>query len=156
MEIKIRKADINDLEGLKELFLGIHKHHMLIDETYASEEDFAQKVEGKVLKALDKDEHMIFIAIDEENKNYVGFGFFQIVQKTTSNNKYGYINKAYLKSEYRGKGIFKQIYEKGMEWFKENGIEYIELTCNSRNVEGQRTWGGLGFEEVKKVMRKKI
>lgn len=154
MEIKIEKANIDDLESLKELYKKLHLHHVDIDETYVDENYFEKKLEKLVQKVLAQEYTSVLIA--KVDGIAAGFGVFQIKSKPTIVQKYGYIKKAYVDKEFRGQGIFKKLYEKGMEWFRENGIEFVELTCNVNNVEGQSTWAALGFEEVKKVLRKKI
>lgn len=155
MSLQIRKANIDDLESLRELYLGIREHHIAIDENYRDLDDYAQDVEKEVREVLEDSKKRVIMAFDGESA--IGFGIFNIVYKRLYKNPYfGYLYKAFVKDEYRGKGVFKNIFEKGVEWCKAKGAEYMELTCDTDNELGQNTWNALGFKEVKKIMRRKI
>jgi GNAT superfamily N-acetyltransferase len=154
MNIEIKKATREDADELVKMYREIHDYHLPFDPLYSSSEDYADEVGPMVEKDLEAEGNLILIAkVDEK---YAGFGIFKVVDRTHKSEKTGFIRKAFVRDEFRGKGLFKQIYSQGETWLKEQGVNYLELSCDSNNDLGQKTWGALGFEEVKKTMRKKI
>ena len=43
-----------------------------------------------------------------------------------------------------------------IKWFRENDIKYIELSVDSRNKIGVKTWKKFGFKEYIKKMKLKL
>lgn len=155
MNIQIRKANSADFESLKGLYMGLREHHNPLDETYASAEDYSHIVGENIEKDLNLPYSITLIALNESGEA-LGFGVFQVREKGSKTEPYGYIKKAYVKPELRGNGIFRKIYEEGVKWLKEKKVPYIELLCDSKNEIGLKNWESLGFGEVKKVMRKRL
>lgn len=151
----IREASSADFEALKGLYLGLRKHHLPFDETYQGVEEYKHEVGIRIEEDMNLPYSTTLLACDKDGKA-LGFGIFQIREKSSKADNYGYVKKAFILPEARGKGIFKKLFAEGEKWIRLQGVDYIELQCDSKNDLGLRNWDSLGFDEVKKIMRKKI
>lgn len=70
--------------------------------------------------------------------------------------KVGYINGAFVLSGYRRQGIMKKLESMLLEYFKAQGLSYIELNVITNNLLGKRSWESLGYKTFREQMRKKI
>lgn len=68
----------------------------------------------------------------------------------------GYISGAYVLPEYRKQGIMKKLESMLLEYFKEQGLTYIELNVITNNFIGKSSWESLGFKTFREQMLKKI
>lgn len=71
------------------------------------------------------------------------------------------ISEAYVKKEHRNKGVMTKLYDKCIEWAKENETDEIYLTIVENNEIAYNYWTGLGFykAELKNkliTLRKKV
>lgn len=64
----------------------------------------------------------------------------------------GFITKAFVSDEYRGQKLMRKMFDRTVSWLRENSIEHLELSVNSNNILGLRTWEGFGFVEKRKIM----
>lgn len=102
-------------------------------------------------------ERKIYIA--KENQIIVGFIAGEIISchlPISSINKVGYITGAFVLTEYRGEGIMKKLEMQIMEFFKNHGINYVEVNFISNNLPAKRCWNGLGYKTFREQARKKI
>lgn len=105
---------------------------------------------------LDNDS-IIYIAV--KNLEIIGF----IGGKIQNNflpflypDKVAYIFGAYIKKEFRRKGVLKKLEEKIISFFKERNVEYIDLNVMSYNSSGSNCWKKLGYKTFRKQKRKKL
>jgi ribosomal protein S18 acetylase RimI-like enzyme len=70
--------------------------------------------------------------------------------------KIGYIGGAYVLPSYRNKGIMKNLERLIIEYFKKQGLAYVELNVLTNNPNGKRSWESLGYKTFREQMRKKI
>lgn len=106
---------------------------------------------------VNNQERKIFIA--KENERIVGFIAGEIIGchlPVSSIKKVGYISGAYVLEEYRGIGVMKRLEILIREFFKNWGLDYIELNFISKNLTARKCWGSLGYEVFREQARKKI
>ncbi len=70
--------------------------------------------------------------------------------------KVGYINGAFVLPGYRRLGVMKKLESMLLEYFKRQGLSYIELNVITGNLLGKRSWESLGYKTFREQMRKKI
>jgi ribosomal protein S18 acetylase RimI-like enzyme len=68
----------------------------------------------------------------------------------------GYISGAYVLPNYRNKGIMKNLECLLLEYFKTQGLSYVELNVITNNFMGKKSWKSLGYKTFREQMRKKI
>ncbi len=70
--------------------------------------------------------------------------------------KIGYIGGAYVLPSYRNKGMMKNLERLIIDYFKKQGLAYVELNVLTNNPIGKRSWESLGYKTFREQMRKKI
>lgn len=108
-------------------------------------------------RALDSEEHKVFVAKDEEE--VVGFISGEIMESFLSvsdSNKVGYISSGYVDPEYRGQGIVKALEEQVIDFFRASGMKYVEVNFLSNNQLAKKAWEQLGYKTFREQARKSI
>ena len=102
-------------------------------------------------------EHKIFIARDE--KKIVGFVAGEIISchlPISSIKKVGYITGAFVLPEHRGKGVVKSLEILIIDFFKQCGLQYVELSFISKNTIAKKSWESMGYQTFREQARKEI
>lgn len=106
---------------------------------------------------VNNQERKIFIA--KEKEEIVGFIAGEIIGchlPISSIKKVGYISGAYVLEEYREIGVMKRLEMLIREFFKNRGLDYVELNFISGNLTARKCWNSLGYEVFREQARKKI
>lgn len=74
----------------------------------------------------------------------------------SSVNKIGYIEAAYVIKDFRNRNVMKQLEERLVEYFKNEGVQFVELNVLSANITGKNYWNKSGYTTFREQMRKKI
>lgn len=99
------------------------------------------------------------IYITKENGAIVGFISCEIINcflPISNIKKVGYISGAYVLPEFRGKGIMKKMETLAIDFFRSNGLKFIELNFLTKNTIAEKTWKSLGYITFREQMRKII
>ena len=67
-----------------------------------------------------------------------------------------YIEGLYLRSEFRGKGLGKQVIEAVLSWCRERGFSELATDTELRNTKAQDFFQSVGFEETYRVVEYRI
>lgn len=113
---------------------------------------------GEHLKGfLDHPLRIIYVALYEEK--VIGFIAGEMIDcylPISRTKQVGYISGAFVKSEYRGKGVMKELENRISEYFKSSGIRYVELHFITNNNVARKTWEGLGYKTFREQARKQL
>ena len=135
--MKLRRAVREDIEEIKALY------HILFHEMAALQPEYfketAQDV-GFLEKAIESEEADILLA---EEKDIVGF-------------VYTYVMDIAVLPSAQGNGVGRSLMEEAERWAKARGSDYVELDVLSHNGRAIAMYEGLGYEECKKTMRKRV
>jgi len=153
MNYLIRKITEKDIPQVVELSGLLADHHHVIDKFWKAG-DKTKKSFREFLKVEIKKSNTLWL-VAEVDKKIVGYFSAEITvpKPVIAVKEIGHISSAFVIAEFRGKGISKMAIQNFFEWFKENGVKVVEITVDSRNVEGVRAWEGLGFKEYMKKMK---
>jgi len=102
-------------------------------------------------------ERKIFIAKD--NEILIGFIVGEIIKchlPISSIKDIGYISAAFVLPLYRGKGIMKRLESLQTEFFRQEGLNFMELNFVSQNLLAKKSWEGLGYKTFREQARKEI
>lgn len=69
-----------------------------------------------------------------------------------TNRWYWWIQSVYVAPDYRGKGVYRAMYDKVKELAKENGITQIRLYVDKTNYRAQQVYQKLGMSETHYLM----
>lgn len=117
------------------------------------EEYFCECLQGY----LDNQEHKILIA--KEDDTIIGFIAGEIVPchlPISSVKRVGYISGAYVLPEYRGQGIMKRLETLLVVYFKDCGLQFVELHFIVKNLLARKSWDALGYKTFREQARKRI
>ena len=71
-------------------------------------------------------------------------------------NRFGYIADLWIEEAQRGQGAARSLLDTAYEWFREQGVNRVQLEVDVNNAGGRRFWAGSGYEDFEIVMRKDI
>lgn len=135
--MKIRKADLNDIEDLLPLFnayrdfygrtLDSDKAHLFLTENLAG------------------DRSVIFIAVDEQHKKAIGFMQLYRRLSSLSMTHYIYLSDLYVDEAYRKQGIAKLLMEQARKYSIDEHACFIELHTAHSNEKAQALYEALGY-----------
>lgn len=151
----IRKMTEQDADAVANLWYRLSKHHEEYHSYYAVRESGIEDLVVHVLDLLRRD-CMIYVA-DLEGE-IAGFVSGYIVRRNPhlQTERVGKVDNIFVADEYRGNGIGTQLLESLFQFYKNNEIVYIEISCDLQNADAMRLYKRLGFKEQKVLLIKEI
>jgi ribosomal protein S18 acetylase RimI-like enzyme len=115
------------------------------------------ELEKQLKESIGKPTLITFVAKDDSNviafiSGKVKENFLPI----SKTKEVGYVNGAYVLPKYRKQGIMKKLENMLSDYFKEQGLTYVELNVITNNLIGKRSWELMGYKTFREQMRKKI
>lgn len=129
--------------------------------SFSSRDDKLAYANQMILDAAEKD-GFIYLAID--NERVIGFAM-GVIKDNKDDLMYqlchipfldGWIGELYVKPEYRGQGIGKQLVAKANEYFQSKGCRFSRLYVLADNVDSIEVYKKLGFEVRDLEMAKEL
>jgi ribosomal protein S18 acetylase RimI-like enzyme len=101
-----------------------------------------------IQERLDHNESVIFVALEAENNNPVGFT--QLYPKYSSMRvvKNWILNDLYVDQDHRKKGIGKGLIKAAMDFARENHSKFVELSTAIDNYTAQSLYEHIGFKKL--------
>jgi GNAT superfamily N-acetyltransferase len=100
-----------------------------------------------------------FLIACEDNK-VIGYIFAEIKDIASPHayeiKKVGFVDSVFVKEEFRGKGIAKELINKSSEWMKSKGISICTLNVRYKNIKAAELYKTMGFKKDDIVMYKEI
>ncbi|MBO05890.1 MAG: GNAT family N-acetyltransferase [Candidatus Pacebacteria bacterium] len=125
--MEIREAIVKDWEKVRDLYLTLLREDpQAFVDTY---EEMSVKDGDYWINRLEKKDGKTFIAIDDNN--FVGMGRINFYDKFP---EIPVMHKLGVLSEYRGKGMAKELVKAREEWAKSRGAEKVRLYVIADNV----------------------
>jgi len=134
--VRIKKATLNELESLTELFDLYRVFYEQKSDPDGAKEFLKERFTNK--------ESVIFIAFDENNP--VGFVQLYPSFSSVSMNRTWVLNDLYVKESVRGKGFGEKLLKKAINFAEETGAKGISLETGKENVTAQRLYEKIGFK----------
>ena len=134
--MRIKKATLNELESLTELFDLYRVFYEQKSDPDGAKEFLKERFTNK--------ESVIFIAFDENNP--VGFVQLYPSFSSVSMNRTWVLNDLYVKESVRGKGFGEKLLKKAINFAEETGAKGISLETGKENVTAQRLYEKIGFK----------
>ena len=155
-QLFIRKATRDDIPAIVELnglLAGLHTgwddYYKSGDQTAAGFRSFLQEVMGK------RDVLILVLQTDEALAGYF-LGMIDRAKPFVKPDKVGRISDAFIREAYRQSGWGRRMFEEMLDWFREKGVEYLELSVDARNRQGIEAWQSFGMEPFMIKMKRKI
>ncbi|SNQ44173.1 GNAT family N-acetyltransferase [Cellulophaga lytica] len=151
-EIKIRAAELKDLQTLKSFEQGIISAERPFDKTLKPD-----PISYYSIKNLLEDTNTL-VAVATLSNTLIGSAYATIKQakKHLKHNNYAYLGFMYIDPKYRGKGINKNIIDFLFKWIKEQNTTEVRLDVYSENTAALRAYEKAGFKKHLVNMRMEI
>jgi GNAT superfamily N-acetyltransferase len=145
MMIKIRKANISDVESLFRCHDYFMEHHIKRDKRFTLKTGAKEKWIDQITESV-KDPCTLVLAA--ENQSVIVGCAYVIIRKGAIDfgpEKIGYLCDVYVGPDFRRQGIARRFLLFAQEWLRENGINTIEASWSPNSTEAAHTWSALGF-----------
>ena len=142
MELKFRKADINDLEELLEIRIEALKAANNLDDK-ADMSDVKKEIERYYKKALPEGSHDAFLIYDGDMVIGSGNVSYYSVMPTYCHpsGRKAYISNMYVRPEYRHQGIARKMLDILVKTIREKGNYTITLEATEMGKNMYRRYG---------------
>ena|ERR1700744_4054458 len=102
-----------------------------------------------IKERLEKNESVIFVALDTENRQPIPIGFTQLYPKYSSVSaaKNWILNDLYVESSHRKQGIGEALIKTAMHFAKAEGATFLQLETAIDNYSAQSLYEAIGFEK---------
>lgn len=149
----IRKAEQKDAAAVIALMKQLIDEHAALDEYYKPYAKY-RGLKGYIADAIKNSEQLLLIA-EVENK-IVGYVLAAVEEAPfySSERFIGIIADATVEKTIRRQGMLTQLFQEALNWFKQKGVSYIELSVDARNTAAIAAWRKLGFENYKLRLRR--
>ncbi|MFX1256059.1 MAG: GNAT family N-acetyltransferase [Promethearchaeota archaeon] len=143
--ILIRKADILDLDHLRDLWIEQRNYHYELDSLYSYREESPQKWSEQIESILHSESQCVYVAVNSQGHilGYIHGGIYP--WPISPYEFYGSLNTISVTQEARGQGIGKRLIMRLLDWFKDQGIEQVSLHVDYRNHVALELYYSLGF-----------
>lgn len=101
------------------------------------------------------------VIVSKDNDIITGFAIGTIITCRVPDfiskvKKVGYIDEVHVIPAYRRQGLLKRMEYELLYFFKENNVEYVELSYFNSNYEAKKSWESLGYKPYMEYLRKPI
>ena len=155
--IEITKADEPHIPELGNLWMEFMLYSQSIDEIYAPADDSIPLfIKDYLRPAMEAENSLVLVALD--GGRAVGYSYSLIKEPSDLNtrDKWGCIHDMFVTSEYRNRGIGKQLYSEILRWFHSNGISRVELEVITQNIPAVSFWEKHGFIDQSRNLYRNI
>jgi ribosomal protein S18 acetylase RimI-like enzyme len=135
--VSIRKATINDLDSLTELF---NSYRLF----YQQESDIPG-AKSFIKERLLNEDSVVFIAFEEGKA--VGFVQLYPTFSSVSMKRSWILNDLYVSASARKKGFGEKLLQKAIEFAEETGAKGLSLETGEDNLTAQRLYEKIGFKK---------
>jgi ribosomal protein S18 acetylase RimI-like enzyme len=157
MEVIIRELREEDLPEVKVIFGEFVRYHQQWDSIFEKIAS-AEEVWGDyVYKSHTQDENCR-VLVAEFDGHIVGYCLGRIAQKPPiyQAQVIGEVGNIAVKEEYKRQGIGGKLFTTIKEWFKEYGVDHIEIEAATANPQSVGFWKKVGGREFIKQMEIRI
>jgi ribosomal protein S18 acetylase RimI-like enzyme len=157
--LNIRKAKIEDVDGMCHLNSLLNRCHAELDAFWTLKKD-SQIIRDMCVqyfrKMIRSSLSTLFIA--EDNGQIVGYskGTLKSRPPIFQVSAIGQLDEVYVMKLYRRRGIGRQLTDALIEWFRSKQVEYIEVNSDVRNSNALNAWEKYGFKQAMIKMRKNV
>lgn len=152
--IKISQAKKQDMKQAVELVRRLPEIYNQRDPFYRLEKNYSRKHVPYLKKLFQKG--VYFLAKDNDQIAGVLIATVQKRIPIFDVKKGGIIKDIFIHPDYRRQGLATKLLREAQRYFKKKKIKFIELQVKSDNCPALKAYEKFGFEEYKKMMRKKI
>ncbi len=144
--ITIRPAHLCDINHLKPIWLEFMEYHAGLDAKYRFYPEDWHQVFQRFAQALQTEHYRLLVAGKKETIIGYVFGFIFTNYPGYYPRQIGFINDLMVTKAWQQQGVGGQLVQAMEKWFKERGIEVMQLYVATRNDPGKNFWRACGYE----------
>jgi ribosomal protein S18 acetylase RimI-like enzyme len=146
MEVEIRKATQEDLDGIIDQWKDFMDYHITFDRFWTRSKLGHEKVHHFIRSILKNPDCQVLVAT--KNKRIIGYQISQIQEHppVLQRTRYCLVNDIAIDKKFRGKGIGSKMFEKVKKWAKSKGVDRMELQVAAGNLRAIRFYEKQGMK----------
>ena len=144
--LTIRSWRRGDLEEIADLWLGLARHINPMDGFYRLSPDARRSYGGYLERVFGDRNYVVFVA--DEGRGLVGFAMGRLNRSPSMvlPETVGYIENVFIQEGRRRSGIGTALCRMLLDWFRERGINHVELFYQVANSGAASFWEKMGFK----------
>jgi ribosomal protein S18 acetylase RimI-like enzyme len=150
--MEILKAQELHIPGIVEVWEEFAHFHEPFDPRFPMKDDVSSGYEVHLREDMAKETTRVLVALDKEK--VVGY-VMALIKKTDpawQRERSGYIEEMAVTANYRRRGIGEKLLKQIIDWFKEEKLDYIELSVAAKNKVGYSFWKKHGFKDYLHIL----
>ena len=155
-DVFVRRAQLSDLETIVELRLSLLREYAENPLYGRLRPDAEARAHDLYRAQLTSPLEAIFVAEAEAGV----VGILRCVDTPSSPlldpERYCYVSSAYVRPEWRRRGVLRALLERAIAWCDERGIDEMRLHNAASSIAATEAWQALGFDVVEQVRRRKV
>jgi ribosomal protein S18 acetylase RimI-like enzyme len=153
--MKIRRAELNDIPGLVNLWIEFMDFHTALDAGFVRSANASENWTAYIkTKLTDNDVRILVAEMEESLVGYVVATVNEYPPIITLT-RYGFISDIAVTAEHRQQGIAHQLFETAENWLLSVGVSRIELKVDVLNDVSRSFWEKEGFKRHTETLIKK-
>ena len=148
---RLRQATEEDLDKIGPLWQALYAHQAEHGMLLKLEDDAYQAWLQSMAPFLGRFANIVVAEMDGKIVAFVA-GRIRTLPPCFGSQTIGTISEVFVSAELRGGGIGRRLLNFAMEWFKEQGIDRVELQVVAGNPDGIRFYQQLGWHEELRQM----
>ncbi|NVM00853.1 MAG: GNAT family N-acetyltransferase [Candidatus Helarchaeota archaeon] len=153
--MKIRNAKLMDLSEIVSLWWEMQSFHSKYDSLFydTKPEQLSKEIASKYFKISIENENHILIVIENDEK-LIGMLHSEVSNRPPIYNegKKATIIETVVTEEFRGQGLFQQMFDVLKDELKLRNIRFCTLSVDKDNIGGIRAYSKSNFKERHKMM----
>ncbi len=147
MHVTIRPAREQDIAALTSLWEEMMRFHAQHDERLQWDPTQTASWQEYMRHLINQEDARVLVA--EADHQIVGYivGYVRANPPVRLPPHYGYVSDICVAATARRQGIGRALFEHLTAWFREQGLDHVELLVAARNPVSQAFWRSLGCED---------
>ncbi len=149
--VTIRRATPDDLDTIVALRIALLREYGNHPIYGRLRHDAERRARPMFAAQLDSDSEAMFLA----EENHAPIGMIRCVESASSPllvpDRYCYVSSAYVRPEYRRRGVLTQLLRRARAWCEDRGLTEMRLHNVGTRQASVAAWDALGFEVVEQV-----
>ncbi len=147
METTIRKARLEDIDRIVELWMEMMSDHQRFDPRLVLAANASAEYRKYASYYIAHADSSVYVA-ELSNKEVVGYCLAFISQNLPmfEPETYGFISDLVVTEKQKRQGIGAALISQVKQWFQRQAVKNIQLQVYSHNTAGKQFWKKIGFE----------
>lgn len=129
------------------------EHHTRLSRHFTLSKDGKEKFSKYLAKKFSEKSTKLLVAA--QDGKLVGFMLCLLTPNAPvfKEKTIGVVSDVFVRSEYRKRGVTKEMLRIALKWFHKNKVATVQLNVAAANLEARSAWGQLGFKPHMMIKR---